>query len=202
MNEEQKIVPFFPLSVFLLPGEDIPLRIFEPRYIQLIEEAREEEFTFVIPYVLENEIQDIGCEVRLKQVLAESPRGRMVITVEAVNVVVVHSMAEQMTGKLYAGGAVTCMDNPGHIRNPELLDLISHYREHFDKEFLSDRTDNETPPDYYELVAALNLPSEEKFRFVNLPSTEARDHYLHSQIKYLMLIRNQELLLDNDFGLN
>ncbi len=202
MNEEQKIVPFFPLSVFLLPGEDIPLRIFEPRYIQLIEEARDEDFNFVIPYVLDNEIQDIGCEVKLKQVLAESPRGRMVITVEAVDVVIVHSMTEQMTGKLYAGGAVTCLSDPGYIRDPELLARLNHYHENFDKEFLSDRLESDTPPGYYELVAALNLPSEEKFRFINLPSREAREHYLNNQIQYLMLIRNQELLLDNDFGLN
>ena len=60
-------MPFFPLSVFLVPGEDLPLRIFEPRYLQLIEEAKESGFTFVIPYVLDDRMTSYGCEVKLQQ---------------------------------------------------------------------------------------------------------------------------------------
>jgi Lon protease-like protein len=46
-----KEIAFFPLSIIVLPNEKIPLRIFEPRYIELINRI---EFTgepFAIPYI-------------------------------------------------------------------------------------------------------------------------------------------------------
>ncbi len=58
MDKKTEILPYFPLSVFLFPGEDIPLRIFEPRYRQLIEEVRETGESFVIPFVIGQEIQE------------------------------------------------------------------------------------------------------------------------------------------------
>ena len=48
MDQLNATLPFFPLSVFLFPGEDIPLHIFEPRYKQLIDEARTLEISFAI----------------------------------------------------------------------------------------------------------------------------------------------------------
>src|SRR5210317_879905 len=87
MSKNPAILPYFPLSVFLFPGEDIPLRIFEPRYKQLIEDARTREITFAIPYVSGQEIKEFGCEVRLKDVVAENPGGRMVITIESLSIV-------------------------------------------------------------------------------------------------------------------
>ncbi len=73
----------------------MPLRIFEPRYKQLIEDARSSGITFAIPFVIEQEIQEFGCEVRLKEVVAENPGGRMVITVESVAVVQILSFNKQ-----------------------------------------------------------------------------------------------------------
>ena len=81
MDQQTAILPFFPLSVFLFPGEDIPLRIFEPRYKQLIDEARTLGITFAIPFIIEQEIQEFGCEVRLKDVVAEKEGGHMVVVV-------------------------------------------------------------------------------------------------------------------------
>src|SRR5210317_555201 len=96
MSKNPAILPYFPLSVFLFPGEDIPLRIFEPRYKQLIEDARTKGITFAIPFVIDQDIQEFGCEVRLKDVVAENPGGRMVITVESVAVVKIISFSKQI----------------------------------------------------------------------------------------------------------
>ena len=44
------VTPMFPLEVAMLPGEELPLRIFEPRYTQMISEclASEPEFGVVM----------------------------------------------------------------------------------------------------------------------------------------------------------
>ena len=137
MDQQIAILPFFPLSVFLFPGEDIPLRIFEPRYKQLIDEARTLGITFAIPFVIEQDIQEFGCEVRLKDVVAEKEGGHMVIVVESLAIVEISSYNKQLEGKLYAGGNVRRIPCDDPVISRELMELISSYKEQFDQEFLS-----------------------------------------------------------------
>jgi hypothetical protein len=186
--------------VFLFPGEDIPLRIFEPRYKQLIEDVRKHGFTFVIPFVLDDEIQDCGCEVRLKEVVAENPGGRMVITVESLAVVEIVDYHQQLNGKLYAGGAIRRLPCGDPIRNSELISLIQAYADEFDHDFL--KSCDSSCLTHLDVIKALNLHSDDKFRFVCIPEEEQKEDFLAGQLRYLKMIRKQEHLLGNDFGLN
>jgi Lon protease-like protein len=200
MEQQPEILPFFPLGVFLFPGEDIPLRIFEPRYKELIEDIRGSGGSFVIPFVIDEEIQEFGCEVRLENVVGENQGGRMVISVRSVSVVRVMSFSRQLEGKLYAGGAIRRMPFSEPVQSQELKSLIQRYKEDFDKEFL-DCCDE---PGYtrQDVMKALNLPSDDKFRFLIMPDGEHKDNYLLGQLRYLRMIRRQEHQLGNDFGLN
>jgi len=200
MTQQTAILPFFPLSVFLFPGEDIPLRIFEPRYKQLIDEARTLGITFAIPFIIEQEIQELGCEVRLKDVVAENEGGHMVIVVESLAVVEITSYNKQLEGKLYAGGAIRRIPCDDPVISKELMELISSYKEQFDQEFLS--TSCSTPITRKDIIVALNLSSEEKFKFICMPDAEQREDFLTGQLRYLCMIRKQEALLGDDFGLN
>jgi Lon protease-like protein len=200
MKPKAEIIPFFPLRVFLLPGEDIPLRIFEPRYKQLMEDVRKSGMTFVIPFVVDDEIQDCGCEVMLKEVVAENPGGRMVVTVESLSVVRIESYNRQLEGKLYAGGAIRRLPCGEPIRNKKLIALIRTYAEEFDHDFL--KSNDAASLSRLEIVKALNLHSDDKFKFVCIPGEEQKEEFLTGQLRYLTMIRKQESLLGNDFGLN
>ncbi|MEX0986835.1 MAG: LON peptidase substrate-binding domain-containing protein [Bacteroidales bacterium] len=200
MSTKQKILPFFPLGVFLLPGEDLPLRIFEPRYLQLIDEAREHGFTFAIPFSRNDEIMEYGCEVKLQQVVAENEQGRKVITVESVSLLRIHSYTTQMNGKLYAGGNVESLPPSPPVRSNRLNNLIIWYRDQFDKKFMEKFEGDELC--YYDIIRSLNLSSEDKYKFVMMQCDENRESFLSSQIEYLILIRNQEKMLNNDYHLN
>jgi len=200
MDQQTVILPYFPLSVFLFPGEDIPLRIFEPRYKQLIDEARTLGITFAIPFVIEQEIQEFGCEVRLKDVVAEKEGGHMVIVVESVAIVEIISYNKLLEGKLYAGGNIRRIPCDDPVISTELMELITRYRDEFDQEFLS--ASNSNPVSRKDLIIALNLSSDEKFKFICLPDAEQREGFLAGQLRYLNMIRKQEALLGDDFGLN
>lgn len=194
------IRPFFPLSVFLFPGEDIPLRIFEPRYRQLIEEVRESGGTFVIPFVIGQEIQEFGCEVKLKEVVGENPGGKMVITVESEALVQIMSYEKQLEGKLFAGGAIMRLPCSDPVESDGLKELMKNYIDQFDENFLD--CCNLSTITRQDVMKALNLSSEEKFNFICMPDGNLKENYLAGQIQYLSLIRKQEILLGNDFGLN
>jgi Lon protease-like protein len=200
LKSKEKIVPFFPLGVFLLPGEDLPLRIFEPRYLQLIEDAGQDGFTFVIPFTKNDEVMDYGCEVRLQQVVAESKHGQKVITVDSVSLVRIRHYSTTMAGKLYPGGSVEYLPPAPPLKSKKLVDLVMNYSRKFDKNFLKVAEGNQLC--YYDVLRSLNLSSEDKYKFVEQQCDESREKYLVKQIEFLMLIRQQEMKLNNDFHLN
>jgi len=200
MDSKAEILPYFPLSVFLFPGEDIPLRIFEPRYRQLIEEVRSTGGSFAIPFVLGQELQDYGCEVRLKEVVGENPGGRMVITVESIALVQIITFNKQIEGKLYAGGTVKRLSYSKPVEDEELLEIIQAYVDNFDSGFLN--CCKQSKITHQDVMIALNLSSEDKYKFMCLPDDSQKEAYLAGQIHYLKMIRKQETQLGNDFGLN
>lgn len=200
MDQQTEILPYFPLSVFLFPGEDMPLHIFEPRYKQLINEVRTQGITFAIPFVIEQEIQEFGCEVRLKDVVAEKGEGNMVIVVESIAIVKIFSYEKKLEGKLYAGGTISRLPCDDPVISKELMELITSYRDQFDKEFLSSFSNAVVTRK--DLIIALNLSSDEKYKFICMPDAEQREDFLSGQLRYLSMIRRQEALLGDDFGLN
>jgi len=200
MDKQTIILPYFPLSIFLFPGEDIPLHIFEPRYKQLIKDARNEGISFAIPYVIDQEIQEFGCEVRLKEVVAEKPGGRMVIVVECLSVVQILSYHNKLDGKLYAGGSIQRKPCSDPVESEELLGLIENYKEQFDKDFLN--RESKEVITRQDVMIALNLSSEDKYKFICMPEGYQQEAFLAGQLRYLGMIRKQETMLGNDFGLN
>jgi Lon protease-like protein len=75
-------IGLFPLGIVLLPGEQVPLHIFEPRYRELIGESLEGggEFGFVLGG--DDEIHDIGTTAVVVEVLNRFDDGRLDIVVE------------------------------------------------------------------------------------------------------------------------
>ena len=70
--------PLFPLGIVALPGESLPLHIFEDRYRRMVEhclagEGRE----FGILWLSEEELKEVGCACAVEQVLERLPDGRM-----------------------------------------------------------------------------------------------------------------------------
>ncbi len=143
---------------------------------------------------------EYGCEVKLQQVVAENENGKKVITVESVAIIKVNSYTEKMTGKLYAGGNVEVLALPSQVKSKKLIDLIISYIENFDRTFLND-TDRKAFF-AHDIIRALKLSSEDKYKFLLMSSDEHRENFIIRQIEYLMLIRNQEKMLDDDFHLN
>lgn len=73
----------FPLPIVLVPTERIPLHVFEPRYLELIDECIElgEEFGLVLA-TGDGAVHEIGTRARVVQVLETLDDGSMNIIVE------------------------------------------------------------------------------------------------------------------------
>lgn len=200
MKQESYKAPTFSLQLFLLPGEDAPLNIFEPRYIEMINDAREKKTSFIIPYSKDTDGHGMGCEVEVQQVVAERPDGRMVIMVESRALVRVLRDNLPLEGKLYREAEFVRVEASDPVSNLDLLEAIELYREQYEHDFLSCCMNSSIR--LQDVLAALNLNSDDKYHFCSLASLEQKENYLLNQMNYLGMIRKQETLLGNDFGLN
>src|SRR3954452_23707633 len=74
--------PLFPLGRVLLPGEVVPLHIFEERYKLMIGECLENGTEFGILWLSDDGLKEVGCTARVSRVIDELDDGRMNILVE------------------------------------------------------------------------------------------------------------------------
>jgi Lon protease-like protein len=77
-------IGLFPLGIVLLPGERVPLHIFEPRYRRLIGECIEEDRTFGLLYADEEGVRDVGTRARVAAILERFDDGRLNVLVEGL----------------------------------------------------------------------------------------------------------------------
>jgi ATP-dependent Lon protease len=70
-------IPLFPLNVVLLPGADLPLHIFEPRYRQMVRQCIEDKSEFGMLLALPKGIVRVGCTAQITEVVKRYSDGRM-----------------------------------------------------------------------------------------------------------------------------
>jgi ATP-dependent Lon protease len=70
-------IPLFPLNVVLLPGAQLPLHIFEPRYRQMVKNCFEEKSEFGVLLSLPKGVARVGCTAEIMEVVKRYEDGRM-----------------------------------------------------------------------------------------------------------------------------
>jgi Lon protease-like protein len=82
MPSSDELIGLFPLQLVLLPGEILPLHIFEDRYKKLIAECRAEDGVFGVVMTEDEEAAERGCTAAVYEVVEEFEDGRLNILVE------------------------------------------------------------------------------------------------------------------------
>ena len=94
------ILPIFPLpKAILLPGSRLPLHIFEPRYLTMIEDCLKTPnrlIGMIQPTSVEGRLQSIGCAGKLTQ-FSETEDGRYMITLSGISRYRIESEVEGFT---------------------------------------------------------------------------------------------------------
>src|ERR671910_8530 len=108
MGQEILRFPLFPLGLVLLPGETVPLHIFEERYKLMIGECLEEEREFGIVWLSDDGLRDVGCAGRITQLLEKLDDGRMNILVQGTRP---FRLLERVPDLPYPAGDVELLDD-------------------------------------------------------------------------------------------
>ncbi|MFZ1790981.1 MAG: LON peptidase substrate-binding domain-containing protein [Saprospiraceae bacterium] len=100
------IMPMFPISMVVFPGELVNLHIFEPRYKQLIHEADASDIHFgILPY-FEGKDLLYATEVKLAEISNKYEDGKMDVKLQALNVVKILDFFPVRPGRLYPGSEI------------------------------------------------------------------------------------------------
>ena len=103
-NKLPSIIPIFPLSNFIIfPNTTVPLNIFEPRYIQMIDDSMKSNrmIGMIQPKKssnLSNSLYDVGCVGKITS-FNETKDGRYLIVINGISRFEV--LQEEISKKLY-----------------------------------------------------------------------------------------------------
>jgi Lon protease-like protein len=161
-------IGIFALPTVLVPGERIPLHIFEERYKQLIGECVESGGEFLLLYSDEDGTREIGCAARVESVLDQLDDGRMNILVEGTAVLQVVELTR--TGRPYTTVmADTAGDDPalGAEETDSVLTLFRQIAAAGGGDPEEDLTAAGWPLSYT-IMARVDFPAAEKQRVLEL----------------------------------
>lgn len=189
-------IPMFPLSIFPLPGELVPLHIFEPRYRQLLQDAESRDISFGIYFNHVANHDKYGSLVKLQSVIKRYAGGESDIVVKCSGLFKMGQLFRTYGDKLYPGGQVTFLN----------IDLEAGVNEKLESEFvqylsmlnINQQTKSKS---LFEIANELNLSYQDRLKFVMLED-DKRETFLLSRIKYQGKLLEEAARAKDVFHLN
>jgi hypothetical protein len=189
-------IPMFPLTILPLPGELVPLHIFEPRYKQLLEDAEKRDFSFGIYFSHPSNTEKIGSLVQLESVIKRYPSGESDIIVKCFDLFYMTTLYETYKDKLYPGGEVVLSNtNPSDVTSNKLKSEFESFRQLLNLKM---------PPgdfSFFQIAIELSLDYSDRLRFV-LCDNEKKESFLLSRLQYQKQLLLQAEKAKDVFHLN
>ena len=186
----------FPLTIFPLPGELVPLHIFEPRYRQLLEDAESRDISFGIFLNHEANTEKLGSLVKLESVIKRYPSGESDIIVKCNDLFTMNTLFKTFSDKLYPGGDVSLWN--ADINKGVDEGLAVEFTEYLQLLMI---TQTALPITSFGIANELNLTIEDRLKFVVLDN-ERKESFLSSRIRYQSTLLRQAQKAKDVFHLN
>ncbi|QOI98708.1 MAG: LON peptidase substrate-binding domain-containing protein [Flammeovirgaceae bacterium] len=193
---ELTTIPMFPLAILPLPGELVPLHIFEPRYKQLLQDAENSDITFGIFFNHTLNEEKIGSLMKLESVIKRYPGGESDIIVKCVDVFSMETLFRTFRSKMYPGGDV-------RFWRVDLNELAGGKLSELFQQYMSQRkiTRHQGFFSLYDVANQLSLDISERYRFL-LSDHSGRQRFLTQKIKFQQYILDREYQSRDSYHLN
>jgi uncharacterized protein len=201
MSTPIQYLPMFPLGIFMLPHEQIPLHIFEPRFKQLFDDLAQGDTRFGLP-ITEPDGANLVSICKLNEVTKQKDNGERDVIIECIQVAELFRIDDQMSGKLYPGGEVGSLIefDMNTTASVEVLELFADYIElRFGRRPKLIEIKNYSLTD---VAACLALSNENKVRFAKAKNVKAQQKMIVGLIEYLRFLFYQETKTENGIILN
>ncbi len=165
--------PLFPLGLVALPGELIPLHIFEERYKTMISECLEGEREFGIVWLSDDGLREVGCACSIDSILEEMDDGRIKLLVRGTRP---FRVLERQGHLPYPAGVIEFVQDREDALDPELAKAAHDAY----AELVRRATDREPEPDEladmsaYAMAATVDFGLDAKQGLLDMRSENAR----------------------------
>ncbi|PKL75422.1 MAG: hypothetical protein CVV27_15445 [Candidatus Melainabacteria bacterium HGW-Melainabacteria-1] len=171
-------IPIFPLNIVVLPGEPVPLHIFEPRYKQLLTDCAplpgERSYQpFGITFSKKNMLNEIGCTVLVDEILHKYPDGELdIMTYGQQRFRLLETYREQS----YLTGLVEWLVEPEEmIEEAARADVLALYEQFLEVVEVHDQTlDTRSTSLSYEIAYRVNLEKVPKLQLLETSGENER----------------------------
>jgi uncharacterized protein len=189
-------IPMFPLNILPLPGELVPLHIFEPRYKELLQDAEVRDIAFGIYFTNEINHDRIGSLMTLESIIKRYPNGELDIVVKCTDIFYMDDLYRNFKDRTYPGGNVRIWNIEVSLMPGEsLYSLFNQYLS------LRNITTRYNTFNLFEIANELNLDLNDRYRFLMLPHNK-KENFLWSRITYQVQLLKQEENSKDVFHLN
>ncbi len=171
--EVEREFPLFPLGLVALPGEVIPLHIFEERYKQMMSECLDSEREFGIVWMSDDGLREIGCACEIERVLEQMEDGRMNLLTRGTRP---FRVLERQGHLAYPAGVIEFLDDEAEEVDPE---AVQSARTTY-ADLVKRATDRDPEPaeldemDAYGMAATVDFGLDAKQGLLDLRSENAR----------------------------
>ncbi|HEY7076778.1 MAG TPA: LON peptidase substrate-binding domain-containing protein [Solirubrobacteraceae bacterium] len=168
-----KDFPLFPLGMVALPGELVPLHIFEERYKTMIARCLEEGSEFGIVWLSDDGLRPIGCACEVAEVLERMPDGRLNLIARGTRAFRIEARQDELA---YPAGTVEFLAD----RTEEVDSDAAEAAHKAYAELVEQATDRAPQPDQvsemsaYEMAATVEFGLDAKQGLLDLRSESAR----------------------------
>jgi len=165
--------PLFPLGIVALPGELIPLHVFEERYKTMMNECMRDEKEFGIVWLSDDGLRETGCACAIERVLERMDDGRMNLLTRGTRP---FRVIERQSELAYPAGVIEFLEDREETVDP---DLSNQAHEAY-AELVRRATDSDPDAgdlaelDAYGMAATVDFGPDAKQGLLDLRSENAR----------------------------
>lgn len=166
-------IGLFPLGLVLLPGERVPLHIFEERYKELIGECLEHSAEFGLVLAEDQELRGVGTRAAVVEVLNSYDDGRLDIVVEGRKP---FRLMEMTDGRSFLTAAIDEIPKDEPLIDGGLAERCASAFENLARAALMDPPEIERTESglAYRIAAHVSLDPELKQELLEMRSEDAR----------------------------
>lgn len=169
--------PLFPLGLVALPGEIVPLHIFEDRYKTMMEVCLEQEREFGIVWLADDGLREVGCACEITEVVDRSEDGRLNLMTRGTRPFQIVEREDRLP---YPAGVVDFLDDREETPDEDAAETA---REAY-AELVERATDNRPEPadlaamGAYDMAATVDFGLDAKQGLLDLRSENARMRFV------------------------
>jgi uncharacterized protein len=189
-------IPLFPLALLPLPGELVPLHIFEPRYKQLLDDVEKHDLRFGIYCNHTLNKQNLGSLMKLESIIKRYPGGEADVIVRCIDVFVLDKMFRNHQSKDYPGGEVEMREE-----ETDQMPSVQLYENFLEYQVKRNIKNHFTTFNIFEIANELSLDLFDRYKFLTY-SFNNKIQFLLSQLRFQIHVMNQEEKCKDVYHLN